>query len=351
MSHVRKKTGLTLKDIGEMAGVSTATVSRALTFPEKVSARAHHKIEQAMLTMGYVPHSAYRRKKGSETRTVMILVDDDYSLLALDIIQGVKEAAMQHGYLILISYGFPYQNEEYSIKDFILAHKVDGILLLSTTPSFCASKEALLALPPIVMANGFSSEPGLPSVHIDSLTAAYEVVRYLYQIGHTRIAHIAGPERILQTHHWLHGYNQALQRFGIAVDQCFITYGDLTHESGMQSFSALMALPEPPTAVFCQSDAAAVGVLSQAKNMKLCVPDDISIIAAGNTILARGRCPELTTIGPKAYQVGLQAMRLLLSLIHQEKYSFQSLLLDYELSIGQSSAPRKTSKCYQASDS
>lgn len=341
MTNEGKKTAVTLKDIGEMAGVSIATVSRALSFPDKVSARSHHKIEQAMLSMRYFPHTGIRKKEKNEVSTVLILVDDICSLFIADIIKGIEEVATPHGYLILVNQGFPYKNKAYSITEFILAKKIDGIFLLNEMNPFDSSEDALRNLPPIVMANGYSPAHGLPSVHIDSLTAAFDIVRYLYQIGHTRIAFIAGPEQMMQTHHWLQGYMMALQRFNISIDYNLITYSILTHEAGVQSLSALMALPVPPTAIFCQSDVTATGVLLQAKNMGVSVPDDISVVGVGNTMLAQNSYPKLTTIGPQKYQVGKQAMLLLMSLINGEEQNPQSLMLEYEFSIGKSTGPVK----------
>lgn len=104
----------------------------------------------------------------------------------------------------------------------------------------------------MVMANEFAPELELPTVHIDNLTAAYEAVNYLHELGHKRIACIAGPESLPLSHYRLQGYIQALRRNGITVDNDYIIRGDFSYEAGAQSFASLMELPHPHCNIFSQ---------------------------------------------------------------------------------------------------
>ena len=131
-------------------------------------------------------------------------------------------------------------------------------------------------------------------MHIDNLTAAFEAVHYLHQLGHRQIACVAGPEQMPLSHYRLQGYVQALRRNGITVESSYITRGDFTYEAGAQALTALMAQPKPPTAVFCHSDVMAIGVLSQAKKMGLRIPQDLSIVGFDDLKLAQYCDPPLT---------------------------------------------------------
>ena len=152
--------------------------------------------------------------------------------------------------------------QERTFVNLIITKQIDGMLLGSNLP-FDASKEEQRNLPPMVMANEFAPELELPTVHIDNLTAAFEAVHYLHQLGHRQIACVAGPEQMPLSHYRLQGYVQALRRNGITVESSYITRGDFTYEAGAQALTALMAQPKPPTAVFCHSDVMAIGVLSE----------------------------------------------------------------------------------------
>ncbi|KNC59120.1 bacterial regulatory s, lacI family protein [Yersinia pestis 1670] len=246
MENKKEFTMTTMKDVAEMAGVSTATVSRALMNPEKVSTVTRQKVEQAVLAVGYSPHALSRNIKRNESRTILVIVPDISDPFFADVIQGIEHAAAQQGYLILIGDCAQQTQQERTFVNLIITKQIDGMLLLGSNLPFDASKEEQRNLPPMVMANEFAPELELPTVHIDNLTAAYEAVNYLHELGHKRIACIAGPESLPLSHYRLQGYIQALRRNGITVDNDYIIRGDFSYEAGAQSFAALMELPHPP---------------------------------------------------------------------------------------------------------
>lgn len=166
-------------------------------------------------------------------------------------IQGIEQTAAQQGYLVLIGDCAQQNQQERTFVNLIITKQIDGMLLLGSNFSSlrCASKEEQRNLPPMVMANEFAPELELPTVHIDNLTAAFEAVHYLHQLGHKQIACVAGPEQMPLSHYRLQGYIQALRRNGISVESSYITRGDFTYEAGAQALAALMAQPKPPTAI------------------------------------------------------------------------------------------------------
>lgn len=265
MEHKKEFSMATMKDVAEMAGVSTATVSRALMNPEKVSALTRHKVEQAVLAVGYSPHALSRNIKRNESRTILVIVPDISDPFFADIIQGIEQTAAQQGYLVLIGDCAQQTQQERTFVNLIITKQIDGMLLLGSNLPFDASKEEQRNLPPMVMANEFAPELELPTVHIDNLTAAFEAVHYLHQLGHTRIATIAGPETMPLSHYRLQGYVQALNRNGLAIDKEYILHGNFGYEAGAEAFAQLMSLPKPPTAIFCHNDVMAIGAIWQAK--------------------------------------------------------------------------------------
>ena len=323
----------TMKDVALQANVSTATVSRALMNPEKVSQATRNRVEQAALEVGYLPQMQGRNMKRNESRTILVIVPDICDPFFSEVIRGIEVTAAAQGYLVLIGDCAHQNQQEKTFIDLIITKQIDGMLLLGSRLPFDASIEEQRNLPPMVMANEFAPELGLPTVHIDNLTASFDAVNYLHELGHQRIACIAGPEEMPLCHYRLQGYVQALRRCGITVDPHYIARGNFTYEAGANALEQLLALPQPPTAIFCHSDIMALGALSYAKRQGLKVPDDLSIIGFDNISLAEFCDPPLTTVAQPRFDIGREAMLLLLNQLSGQFVESGSRLLDCELII------------------
>ena len=333
MKAKKQETAATMKDVALKAKVSTATVSRALMNPDKVSQATRNRVEKAAREVGYLPQPMGRNVKRNESRTILVIVPDICDPFFSEIIRGIEVTAANHGYLVLIGDCAHQNQQEKTFIDLIITKQIDGMLLLGSRLPFDASIEEQRNLPPMVMANEFAPELELPTVHIDSLTAAFDAVNYLYEQGHKRIGCIAGPEEMPLCHYRLQGYVQALRRCGIMVDPQYIARGDFTFEAGSKAMQQLLDLPQPPTAVFCHSDVMALGALSQAKRQGLKVPEDLSIIGFDNIDLTQFCDPPLTTIAQPRYEIGREAMLLLLDQMQGQHVGSGSRLMDCELII------------------
>ncbi|ELY5816697.1 DNA-binding transcriptional regulator CytR [Cronobacter turicensis] len=341
MKSKKQVAAATMKDVAVRARVSTATVSRALMNPEKVSQATRNRVEQAAIDVGYLPGSLNRNLKRNESRTILVIVPDICDPFFSEIIRGIEVTAADQGYLVLIGDCAHQNQQEKTFIDLIITKQIDGMLLLGSRLPFDASKEEQRNLPPMVMANEFAPELELPTVHIDNLTAAFNAVNYLHELGHQRIACIAGPEEMPLCHYRLQGYVQALRRSGMTVDPHYIARGDFTFEAGAQALEQLLSLTHPPTAIFCHSDVMALGALSMAKRRGFRVPDDLSIIGFDNIALAEFCDPPLTTVAQPRFDIGREAMLLLLSQLNGHTVSSGSRLLDCELVLrGTTRAPK-----------
>ena len=333
MKPNKQVTAATMKDVALKAKVSTATVSRALMNPDKVSQSTRNKVEQAALEVGYLPQSMGRNVKRNESRTILVIVPDICDPFFSEVIRGIEVTAAEQGYLVLIGDCAHQNQQEKTFLNLIITKQIDGMVLLSSRLPFDASVEEQRNLPPMVMSNEFAPELELPTVHIDNLTAAFNAMNYLLELGHKRIGCIAGPEDMPLCHYRLQGYVQALRRSGITVDPHFIARGDFTYEAGANALKQLLEQPQPPTAVFCHSDVMALGALSSAKRQGLKVPDDLSIIGFDNISLTEYCDPPLTTVAQPRFDIGREAMLLLLDQLQGQNVSSGSRLLDCELII------------------
>lgn len=331
MKPNKQTAAATMKDVAMKAKVSTATVSRALMNPDKVSQSTRNRVEQAAVEVGYLPQATGRNVKRNESRTILVIVPDICDPFFSELIRGIEVTAASHGYLVLIGDCAHQNQQEKTFVNLIITKQIDGMLLLGSRLPFDASIEEQRNLPPMVMANEFAPELELPTVHIDNLTAAFNAVNYLHELGHQRIGCIAGPEEMPLCHYRLQGYVQALRRCGVTVDPHYIARGDFTFEAGGNALRQLFELPQPPTAVFCHSDVMALGALSWAKRQGIKVPDDLSIIGFDNIALAEFCDPPLTTVAQPRFEIGREAMLLLLDQIHGQNVNSGSRSMDCEL--------------------
>lgn len=329
----------TMKDVAHLAGVSTATVSRALMNPEKVSASTCKKVEKAVLDAGYSPNSLVRNLRRNETKTIVVIVPDICDSYYSDIIRGIEETAAEHGYLVLLGDSGQQKNRESSFVNLIFTKQADGMLLLGTNIPFDISKAEQKNLPPLVMACEFAPDLELPTVHIDNLTAAFDAVNYLTKIGHKQIAQITGELQGALTKFRVQGYQQALRRAGISVNPAYSVSGETSFAMGARAMTTLLSLPIVPTAVFCHSDVLAIGAMQQAKRLGFRVPQDISIIGFDDIKFAEYCDPALTTMSQPRYEIGQQAMLLLLKMLKGNEVQIGSRLLDAQLVIRESVAP------------
>lgn len=307
MEPRRNDTGATMKDVARAAGVSTATVSRTLMNPEKVSVQTRQKVENAVLEVGYYPHNLSRGMKRNESRTILVIVPDIGDPFFTDIIVGIEEIAAKHGYLVLIG-DCRYQHKpEHTFVNLIVTKQIDGMVLLGSDVPFDSRHDEQRHFPPMVMANEFAPELELP-------LCQYRV----------------------------EGYIQAMRRMGMPVRDEYLVRGDFTHESGAECAAQLLALPEPPTAIFCHNDIMAIGVLWAARKQGLTLPQDLSVVGFDDLPAAQYCSPTLTTIAQPRYEIGRQSFLLLLEQLQGHTVAKGSRLLDSDLIIRESACAPKS---------
>ncbi len=331
----------TMNDVAQLAGVSIATVSRTLINPDKVASSTKSRVEAAIIKLGYRSSTLTRTMHRSESKIIIILIPDICDPYFTEIIRGIETTAAEHGYLTIFSDGNLQQKRENSYVNFIFTKQVDGILILSSDLSFNVSKAEQRNLPPIVMACEYDPELELPAVHIDNLTAAFEIVNYLTKMGHRKIAQIAGPKESASYQFRHQGYLQALQRADIKLNTSYCVHSDLTFEGGARSLRKLLILSENPTAIFCHNDTMAIGVIQEAKSLGLRIPQDLSVVGFDNIQSSLYCDPPLTTVSQPRYEIGQQAMLILLEQLKGKHIRAGSRLLETKLMIrGSVALPR-----------
>ena len=336
----------TIHDVAERAEVSTATVSRVLSNPEKVKEATRNRVLKAVQQLGYSPNASAKSLRTFTTRKLLVTVPDIANPFFSLIIQGIGEAALREGYDVVLGdiHYEPAREERYG--EMLLRREVDGLIFLGHSMSKSVSpliKKGQLA--PIVNGCEYSADLGVPSAHVNNEAAAYDAMSHLYGLGHLHVGVITGPLASPLSRDRLRGAQMAARKNG-AGRHLSVVNGDFSLESGIAGAARLLAQETPPTAVFCFNDEMAMGVLQYTYQIGKSVPESLSLIGFDDIRFARCMRPALTTISQPMLDIGRETVRLLMGVLHGTVTTPVSITLPHRLEIRASTAapPRRPSK-------
>lgn len=325
---------VSIKDVARLAGVSTATVSRALAEPDKVREKTRDRVMAAVRESGYVTNSLARSFRTNRNDSVVVLVPDITNSFFSNIIQGIEEVARKSGYRILLG---DMQNDPANARaygDLCAQRQADGLICLGRTIPFSYNRTRKTLdpkWPPLVMACEYDDVIPIPGVRIDNERAALDGVRYLGEQGHRRIAYINGPEDSPLCRDRLKGYRKGMAELGVRRTRDLIFRGDFSLDSGAQAARALVDSGELPTAVFAANDAMAIGALQVLKQRGIRVPRDISMLGFDDIKFAAYCDPPLTTIHQPRRQIGALSMQMMVDILTGRSDSLSVRELPHEL--------------------
>ncbi|SKA37743.1 LacI family DNA-binding transcriptional regulator [Consotaella salsifontis] len=332
---------LTIRGVAEIAGVSIATVSRALTHPERVTEATREKVEKAVRETGFVPNSQAVNFRRRSTRSVILLVRDISNAFYLDVYRGVEETAFASGYHVLMGDGAGDDKRILHYIDMVRNRLADGLILMTSR----LPKQALAApLPPMVVSLEEIDSVRLPTVAVDNRAAARLGVEHLVSLGHRRIAHITGPMHLKMATDRLAGWRDALDAAGVEPDPALVLEGDFHLSSGAAATERLLASGAKFTAIFASNDEMAVGAIAALRARGRRVPDDVSILGFDDSVYALAADPPLTTVRQPRREIGSRSMDLMIAILDGEEVSREPLLSDVDLAVRRSTAPAPTNK-------
>ncbi|MEZ0537828.1 LacI family DNA-binding transcriptional regulator [Caldicellulosiruptoraceae bacterium PP1] len=324
-----------MKDVAKLANVSPSTVSRVLSNSPFVKDETKNRVLQAIEILKYRPNRLGRNLRKLASKMIMVVFPDITNPFFANIIQGVEDIARQKGYYVLLG---DTRNDINIEKEFLELGKeklVDGILLATAR----VPKEDILNASlhvPLVLACEYIKENNISTVSIDNIKAAFAGTKHLIDLGHRRIAFINGPKKIILSQDRLEGFIKACKEHKIPINNGFIINGDFSIESGYQIMNNLLEMNKKPTAVFSANDQMAVGAIKAIKDKGLKVPDHIAIVGFDDIPLSTVIEPQLTTISQPKYEIGKQAMQLLIEKIEEKNYKNKQIILPHNLIIRKS---------------
>jgi LacI family transcriptional regulator len=330
----------TIRDIADLAGVSIATVSRVLNDRPDVAPETRENVMQVVREHGF---STNRGARGlSSGRTGMIgltlpLVADAYFG---PILSGAAEALYERDMRIIIAPTFHQHDREVSLLERLMGGTTDGAILMLPEES----ADELLALQrqgfPFVIVDPRDAPPeGIACVSAMHMDGAKQATEHLLELGHRRIGAIAGTPGWYATDERLIGFRAALAGAGILLDPDLVVYSDWRMPWGTESARELLALPDPPTAIFGFNDNVAIGAMHAARERGLSVPDDLSIVGFDDTAQTEIVSPGLTSVRQPLAEMGRTGVSLLMRILEGQRVDAMRMELSTKLVIRGSTAP------------
>lgn len=328
-----------IRQVARQAGVSIATVSRALTTPDKVSEKTLKKVLAQVERSRYKPNLLARNFRSKRAYSVVVLVPNIANPFFAEIIRGIEQVGQQHGYAVLLGDTEGREDREAYYVGLVETRQADGVIQLHPRlPKAARGANGSLEIP-LVNACEYIENAPCPRVGIDNAAAAREMTEYLLKLGHRRIGVVLGPDSSPLTRERLRGYKLALRAARIAPDVALIEQGDFTMSSGHVAAEKLFKIKHPPTAIFCFNDEMALGAIRFLKSTGRSVPQDVSVVGFDDIEFASFCDPPLTTIEQPTREIGHKAMSLLFDLLNGGKAEPGMHTLPSKLIVRDSAAP------------
>jgi LacI family transcriptional regulator len=330
----------TIRDIADLAGVSIATVSRVLNDRPDVAPETRENVLQVVREHGF---STNRGARGlSSGRTGMIgltlpLVADAYFGPMLS---GAAEALYERDMRIVLAPTLHEHDREVSLLERLMRGTTDGAILMLPEESIEELRMLQRQGFPFVVVDPREPPPeGVACVAAMHASGAKVATEHLLALGHRRIGAIAGAPGWYATEERLLGFRAALAAAGILLDPQLVVYSDWRMPRGTEAAEQLLALPDPPTAIFGFNDNVAIGALHAARKRGLSVPDDLSVVGFDDTELAVIVTPQLTSVRQPLAEMGRMGVSLLIRILEGQRVDALRVELATKLVVRESTGP------------
>ncbi len=301
----------TIQDVALAAGVSTATVSRTLSSPERVSEVTRRAVEAAVERTGYTLNVAARNLRKRRAGGILALVPNIANPFFSEILGGISSVLRANGLNLLVADTETLSDGEASLVDYAADRsRADGLIVLDgrIPPAVLTGRRC----PPVVMACEWMDGLDAPSVRVDNAMGARLAVEHLAGLGHRAIGHVCGPAGNVLTEARRRGFDEAMEEFGLEAQPAWRAFGEFSLDWGRRAAETYLSLDDRPTALFCASDTIACGLIGALVQSGVAVPSDISVVGFDDIDLAAHTAPALTTVRQPRRQIGTVAAQMLL---------------------------------------
>ncbi len=306
-----------IRQIAVRARVSTATVSRALNRVPSVDPQLAKRVWKVAEELGYYPNSLARSLVSGKSRLFGLIVSEITNPFFPEIIQTFENLAVQNNYEILLtSTVYDPKRMESSVRRMI-ERRVDGVAVLTFGMEDSLIEHLRFRQVPLVFVDVAPDLPRVSNIRIDYKDGIRQGVQHLAAMRHTRIAFITGPLHLRSAVARKEAFREAMEEIALSPD--LIVAGDHTMAGGAAAFEELMKTRNGPTAIMCSNDMTAIGVMREAYNHQVKIPEDLSVIGFDDIRIAQFMSPPLTTIQMSQSELGTLAFNALMNEVKRQK--------------------------------
>lgn len=316
----------TIKDIAKQTGLGLATISSYLN-GGNVREQNRVKIEQAIEDLHYEVNEVARGLKTNRTKLIGILIPELNNIFCAEIITEVEDILRSHGYATMVCDCRTDESREKEAVEFLKKRRVDGVIVMPTGSKGKHFAKLIKAGIPVVLLDRKLDDVECDCVLVDNQQGTKEAVERLIQAGHRKIGMITGPENVFTAKERLLGYYEALKEAGLQADETLVSYNDYTITGGITGLRKLVEQNGDMTAVLVANYELTMGVVIEANELNLRIPDELSVIGFDNVEFARACVPKLSIISQPTKQIAQQVSELMLQRLEIETENADCLVV------------------------
>jgi DNA-binding LacI/PurR family transcriptional regulator len=325
----------TIYDVAKIAGVSPSTISRVMNTPEIVAEDTRQKVTNVVKELAYIPNMMAANMPRRKTNYIGLIIPDITNIFFSNLVRGVQDVCEKRGYSVLVVNSDDSQKKEGHYLKLLYSRRVDGIIMTVAgyrEEKFPEEEISLLKKMCIVFIDREINGLNAPIIEVNNFKGAYSAVKYLLKMGHKKILYLAGIEGTKTNQERRKAYLAALEEANINWKKEIVGNFrlDAAYQKIIDYWPQLKNSVELPTAIFAANDLMAIGALKAFTQLKVRVPEDISIIGFDNIPFSDCTYPPLTTIAQPTYLMGQKAVETLIKLINKKKIK-KSVELETEL--------------------
>jgi LacI family transcriptional regulator, galactose operon repressor len=330
---------VTMRQIAARARVSVGTVSHVINNSAGVRQEVRKRVLDAIERLGYQPSLLARGLRRNQTTILGMIIPDISNPFFPLVVRGVEDIAYQNSYRLMLCNTDNDAQKEQVYFDELRAYRMAGLIVIPSADSRLVPMAAASGgeMPVICLDRCPEGWKG-DTVTVDNAEGAYQAARYLLELGHRRIATIAGPLHVTSGVERLKGFKRALREAGVSIAQEYIQEGRFDRLSGYEKGLMLLQFSPRPTAIVAANDLVALGVLAALREMGLRCPEDVSLVGFDDQEIASFTNPALTTVAQPAYQMGARAAALLFERLRGEDVATQQVVMKATLRVRDSAA-------------
>ena len=316
---------ITIREIAELANVSTATVSKVINGKDQyISEATRQKILEIVEKEGYIPNGIAKSLKVRKTKTIGIIMPDVMNLFFSELARGAEDAAEKRGYSVILCNTDNRESKEEKYLNILQEKMVDGIIMTAAEASM--NKSVKRSKTPMVLVDrDIELDKPVGRITVNNEEGAFMATKFLIEKGCKNIGFISSEKKNKPSAERLEGYKRALKEYKLDIDEKKIFLENFTIDSGYKGVISLLEKTQVD-GIFCGNDLIAFGAIKGLKEKKVKIPEEVKIIGFDDISMSQFIDPPLTTIKQPIYQLGEEAVKMLVAIIEKKDTDMNKVL-------------------------